>query len=119
MNKTKSGGLLGKFKQLNIPGILIGDIVLFILFGLANSKFLSTYNIILIFRNTCTLLLAAIGLTLVILIGQIDMQVVWNREYMAAAQIVGFDHIMHGIFHPVRFSAGFQQPAANAGYDLQ
>ncbi len=75
MNKTKSGGLLGKFKQLNIPGILIGDIVLFILFGLANSKFLSTYNIILIFRNTCTLLLAAIGLTLVILIGQIDMSV--------------------------------------------
>ncbi|MGI6180490.1 MAG: ABC transporter permease [Agathobaculum sp.] len=75
MNKTKSGGLLGKFKQLNIPGILIGDIVLFILFGLANNKFLSTYNIILIFRNTCTLLLAAIGLTLVILIGQIDMSI--------------------------------------------
>ena len=59
------------------------------------------------------------GVGYAILIGQIDMQVVWNREYMAAAQIVGFDHIMHGIFHPVRFSAGFQQPAANAGCDLQ
>ena len=66
---------MNKLKKLNIPGILIGNIVLCILFGIANGRFLSAYNIQLILRNTCTLLLAAIGLTLVILIGQIDMSV--------------------------------------------
>lgn len=75
-NEKKEGiGLFDKLKRLNIPGILIGDIVLIILFGIANSKFVSIANLILILRNTCTLLLAAIGLTLVILIGQIDMSV--------------------------------------------
>lgn len=77
MNNEKKEGtnLFDKLKKLNIPGILVGDIVLIILFGIVNNKFVSTANLILILRNTCTLLLASIGLTLVILIGQIDMSV--------------------------------------------
>lgn len=78
---------MNKLKKLNIPGILIGNIVLCILFGVANSRFLSAYNVMLVLRNTCTLLLAAIGLTLVILIGQIDMSV-GSIVSMAAVSVV-------------------------------
>ena len=74
-------------RDRNIPGILIGNIVLFVLFGLANERFLSSYNIMMIFRNTCTLLMAALGFTLVILIGKIDMSV-GSVVSMAAVSVV-------------------------------
>lgn len=90
MNKTRKEGsvsLIQRWKKLNIPGILIGNIVLFILFGLANERFLSSYNIMMILRNTCTLLVAALGFTLVILIGKIDMSV-GSVVSMAAVSVV-------------------------------
>ena len=90
MNKSQKGGaagLLAGLRKLNIPGILIGNIVLFVLFGLANERFLSSYNIMMIFRNTCTLLMAALGFTLVILIGKIDMSV-GSVVSMAAVSVV-------------------------------
>lgn len=79
MNKMKS--LLEKRKKLNLPGILWGDIGLFALFcllvatGQMKSGFLSGYNLMLILRNTCTLLLTATGLSLVILMGKNDISV--------------------------------------------
>ena len=67
--------VLERYRKLNVPGILIGDIILIIFFGFANSRFLSSYNIMLILRNCCTLLLTATGLSLVILMGKNDISV--------------------------------------------
>mgnify|MGYP000235072767 CR=1 FL=1 len=63
------------FKKLNIPGILIGDVLLFIFFSLVTGRFFSSYNLMLIARNCCTLLLTSTGLTLVILMGKNDVSV--------------------------------------------
>lgn len=63
------------YQKLNIPGILVGDICLIIFFALASDRFLISYNIMLILRNCCTLLLTATGLTLVILMGKNDISV--------------------------------------------
>jgi len=67
--------VLSFWKKLNVPGILIGDILLIIFFALANNRFISSYNLMLILRNCCTLLLTATGLTLVILMGKNDISV--------------------------------------------
>ena len=69
---SKTGGV---FERLNIPGILIGDIALFVFFSVVTGKFLSPYNLMLIARNCCTLLLTSTGLTLVILMGKNDVSV--------------------------------------------
>ncbi|MGM9640214.1 MAG: ABC transporter permease [Faecousia sp.] len=78
MGKPRFGAgetLLGKVRKLNVPGILLGDIALFIFFSLVTDRFLTAYNLMLILRNTCTLLLTATGLTLVILMGKNDISV--------------------------------------------
>lgn len=67
--------MLKWIKKLNIPGIAIGDIVLFLFFCAVAEHFLSGYNLILILRNCSTLLIVAIGMTLTILVGQIDLSV--------------------------------------------
>ncbi len=67
--------MIKQIKKLNIPGIAFGIIFLVILFTILNPKFFSTYNFILILRNTCTLLLASTGMTWVILISQIDLSI--------------------------------------------
>ena len=61
--------------RLNIPGIAIGDLLLILFFSLMSDRFLSSYNLLSILRNSCTLLLAALGLTWVILMSQIDVSV--------------------------------------------
>lgn len=63
------------WKKLNVPGILVGDILLIVFFALANNRFISSYNLMLILRNCCTLLLTSTGLTLVILMGKNDISV--------------------------------------------
>lgn len=63
------------WKRLNIPGILVGDILLVIFFSLATTRFFTSYNLMLILRNCCTLLLTSTGLTLVILMGKNDISV--------------------------------------------
>lgn len=64
---------LGRRKR--IPGIYIGTILIFFIFGLFNSKFLSLKNIALIARNSSILLIASVGMTLVILMSQIDLSI--------------------------------------------
>lgn len=63
------------YRKLNIPGILIGDILLIIFFSIATDRFFTSYNLMLILRNCCTLLLTSTGLTLVILMGKNDISV--------------------------------------------
>lgn len=63
------------YQKLNIPGILIGDILLILFFSIATDPFFTSYNLMLILRNCCTLLLTSTGLTLVILMGKNDISV--------------------------------------------
>lgn len=63
------------YQKLNIPGILIGDILLILFFSVATDRFFTSYNLMLILRNCCTLLLTSTGLTLVILMGKNDISV--------------------------------------------
>lgn len=70
LQKLRSG-----YRKLNIPGILIGDILLLLFFSIATDRFFTSYNLMLILRNCCTLLLTSTGLTLVILMGKNDISV--------------------------------------------
>ena len=63
------------YQKLNIPGILIGDILLILFFSVVTDRFFTSYNLMLILRNCCTLLLTSTGLTLVILMGKNDISV--------------------------------------------
>jgi len=67
--------MLKLLRKSNISGVAIGDVVLFLFFCIVAENFLSGYNMILILRNSCTLLVAAIGMTLAILVSQIDLSV--------------------------------------------
>lgn len=67
--------LLRKKYNLNIPGIFWGILGLVIFFGIIEKNFFTPYNLILIARNTCIPLLAAVGMTLAVLISQIDLSI--------------------------------------------
>lgn len=66
---------LRKKHNLNIPGIFWGILGLVIFFGIKEKNFFTPYNLILIARNTCIPLLAAVGMTLAVLISQIDLSI--------------------------------------------
>ncbi len=67
--------MINRLKKLNITGVAIGDIALFIFFCIFAENFFSGYNMILILRNCCTLLVASIGMTLAIIIAEIDLSI--------------------------------------------
>lgn len=63
-------------KRLNIPGIAYGTILMILFFSvIAPEKFLSLNNIMLILRHSCILLIASMGMTLVILVSQVDLSI--------------------------------------------
>lgn len=74
------------YQKLNVPGILIGDILLILFFSIATNRFFTGYNLMLILRNCCTLLLTSTGLTLVILMGKNDISV-GSTVSMAAVMV--------------------------------
>lgn len=85
MNNNKPDFL----KKINIPGIAYGALAMFVLFGIIEpQKFLSSYNLILILRHSCILLVASIGMTLVILVSQVDLSI--GPMMSLAAVILGF-----------------------------
>lgn len=59
----------------NIPGIFWGILALILFFGINEANFFTPYNLILIARNVCILLLASVGMTLAVLVSQIDLSV--------------------------------------------
>ncbi len=61
--------------KVNIPGIAIGDALLIVFFSIMSDRFLSSYNLLSILRNSCTLMIAAVGLTWVILMSQNNVSV--------------------------------------------
>jgi ribose/xylose/arabinose/galactoside ABC-type transport system permease subunit len=63
-------------RRLDIPGIVYGVLFLLALFGsLIPSKFLSFVNFELVARHSSILVIAAIGMTMTILVSQIDLSV--------------------------------------------
>ncbi len=65
----------GWLKKQNIPGIVYGSVLIFLFFSIIEKKFFTPYNVMLIARNSCILLTASIGMTMAVLIGQVDLSV--------------------------------------------
>lgn len=77
-----------KIRRFNVPSIFWGIAVLMIFFGILEENFFTPYNLILIVRNTCMLLLASVGMTLAILISQIDISI--GSVTSLTAVVLGF-----------------------------
>ncbi|MDR2390233.1 MAG: ABC transporter permease [Planctomycetota bacterium] len=58
-----------------IPGVTYGVVFLAILFSIIRPRFMSVNNMLLIARHSSVLLVASIGMTMVILVSQIDLSV--------------------------------------------
>src|SRR5690606_35431865 len=69
------GSLLRKFRQWEASGILIALIVLVGLLALATPNFFTAYNLSVVARQASFVGLVALGQTLVLLIGGIDLSV--------------------------------------------
>lgn len=80
--------IIKKKKRLNIPGIFWGIVALMIFFGIKEENFFTPYNLILIARNVCILLLASVGMTLAVLVSQIDLSV--GSVISLTAVVLGF-----------------------------
>ncbi len=65
----------GWLKKQNIPGIVYGSVLIFLFFSIIEKKFFTPYNVMLIARNSCILLTVSIGMTMAVLIGQVDLSV--------------------------------------------
>ena len=64
------------YKKIKIPGIAYGIITMFLIFGLLTSwKNITLANLMLIARSSSVLLLASIGMTMVILVSQVDISI--------------------------------------------
>ena len=71
-----SNALVGILKRQNIPVMLYGVIIMLVLFGfLTGWRNFSGPNLLLILRNSSVLLLASIGMTMVILVSQVDLSI--------------------------------------------
>lgn len=104
VKRSVNNPLITRLKKLNIPGIVYGAIAIFLFFCVTEEKFLSTYNVILIARNSCILLIASIGMTLVILISQVDLSI--GSVMSVAAVVVGVT-LRGGCPLPVALLLGF------------
>lgn len=78
-------------------------ILLVIVLSMASNKFFTTKNIIGIFRQISIQALVAIGMTMVILIGQIDLSV---GSLVAFGSIIGALSMRHGVPVPLAVLAG-------------
>lgn len=71
----KRAGLLARFWRWEASGILVALIVLIAVLSLATDNFLSTYNMSVVARQAAFVGLVALGQTLVLLVGGIDLSV--------------------------------------------
>ncbi|WP_421566866.1 ABC transporter permease [Ochrobactrum sp. EDr1-4] len=74
-SRTKRPGLITRFWQWEASGILVALIVLMIALSFATDNFLSTYNMSVVARQAAFVGLVALGQTLVLLVGGIDLSV--------------------------------------------
>jgi ribose/xylose/arabinose/galactoside ABC-type transport system permease subunit len=91
MNKQ----MFQKIKKLQIPGIIWGIIFLIIFFSIMRpEKFPTFYNMLLILRHSSILVTASIGMTLLILVSQIDLSV---GSVMSLAGVITAVCVQNGI----------------------
>ena len=69
------GGIFKRFLQWEASGVLIALIVLSAFLAIASPNFLTTYNLTVVIREASFVGLVALGLTLVLLLGGIDLSV--------------------------------------------
>lgn len=97
------GKKLEFLKGINIPGATYGVIVLFILFSLITNKFLTLANIFFIARSSSILLIASIGMTMVILVSQIDLSV---GSVMSLSGVIAALCLKNGMGIPIAILLG-------------
>jgi ribose transport system permease protein len=73
--KAKRTGLVTRFWQWEASGILVALIALMVILSLATDNFLSTYNMSVVARQAAFVGIVALGQTLVLLVGGIDLSV--------------------------------------------
>lgn len=71
----KRAGLLTRFWQWEASGILVALVALMAMLSLATDNFLTTYNMAVVARQSAFVGLVALGQTLVLLVGGIDLSV--------------------------------------------
>ena len=69
------GGIFKRFLQWEASGVLLALIVLSAFLAIASPNFLTTYNLTVVIREASFVGLVALGLTLVLLLGGIDLSV--------------------------------------------
>jgi ribose/xylose/arabinose/galactoside ABC-type transport system permease subunit len=90
--KNISGIFVRFIKKTNIPVMLYGVIVLMVFFGILTGwRNFSATNIQLIIRNSSVLLLASIGMTMVILVSQVDLSIGSVMSLSAAVTVVSLN----------------------------
>lgn len=73
--KARNPGLLAKFWQWEASGILVALVTLMVVLSLATDNFMSSYNMSVVARQAAFVGLVALGQTLVLLVGGIDLSV--------------------------------------------
>ncbi|KJF70842.1 MULTISPECIES: ABC transporter permease [Agrobacterium] len=73
--KAKRTSLVTRFWQWEASGILVALIALMVILSLATDNFLSTYNMSVVARQAAFVGIVALGQTLVLLVGGIDLSV--------------------------------------------
>lgn len=73
--KAKSAGLVTRFWRWEASGILVALIVLMVVLSVATDNFMSSYNMSVVARQAAFVGLVALGQTLVLLVGGIDLSV--------------------------------------------
>jgi ribose/xylose/arabinose/galactoside ABC-type transport system permease subunit len=68
---------MNKVKKIfeKIPGIVIGFFIVFVFFSVTADGFFSQYNLSVLFKDSCMLIIMALGMSLCILAGQINIGV--------------------------------------------
>ncbi|NLZ51962.1 MAG: ABC transporter permease [Thermoanaerobacteraceae bacterium] len=97
------GKKLEFLRGINIPGATYGVIVLLILFSLITNKFLTLANIFFIARSSSILLIASIGMTMVILVSQIDLSV---GSVMSLSGVIAALCLQNGMGIPIAILLG-------------
>jgi D-xylose transport system permease protein len=96
--------LAGGRRDLGPIPVLVGLAVIWAIFWAANPRFLSAVNLTNLMLQIATLVTIAVGVVLVLLVGEIDLSVAAVSGLSAAAMAVL--NVKHGVAAPVAIAAG-------------
>ncbi|MGH9035783.1 MAG: sugar ABC transporter permease [Acidimicrobiia bacterium] len=102
--------LAGGRRDLGPIPVLVGLAVIWAIFWTANPRFLSAVNLTNLMLQIATLVTIAVGVVLVLLVGEIDLSVAAVSGLSAAAMAVL--NVKHGVAAPVAIATGLLLGAA-------